>query len=324
MGDGSSAGAEFRGGRLGGGGGSGKAGQARGEAKVAAERPAQCCALLRAARQSSTRGQAARGCPVPPEQLFCSRSPRPRHAAGVWGCQARVAGGRGRPHRTFRGCPRSPPYLRGAARRALPALPSQRNAVVGETLLRNTARVRSGAHRSQSGSDRPEDRTERGDAPRGLPWPQPGPRIVIPVGARSGPAALAAALSRFLWRGRWQRPRREVERGRSGPPGPRLPSAPRLRHSALGSLKSPTALTRVMSKRRPRGSVGSGRTARWLRGPERVRAGSVVSSPGRCRGAGTCRRDRGGERGRGRSAGGRPAGMEPSLPGTGSLRGRSY
>lgn len=115
-----------------------------------------------------------------------------------------------------------------------------------------------------------------------------------------------------------------VERERSGPPGPRLPLAPRLRRSAPGSLKSPTALTQIMSYRRPWGSVGSGRTARWLRGRERVRPGSVVLSPGRCREAGTCRRDRGGERGRGRSVGGRSAGMEPSLPGTGSLRGRSY
>lgn len=183
-----------------GGGGSGKAGQARGEAKVSAERPAQCCAFLRAAGESSARGQAERGCPARPEQLLCNRSLRPRHAAGAGGCQARVAGGRGRPHRTFRGARLTCAERRGG--RCLRS-PSQRNAVVGETLLRNTARVRSGAHRPLSGSDRPEDRAERGAAPRGLPWPRPGPRIVIPVGARSGPAERPRCRG-FLWR----RPRR--------------------------------------------------------------------------------------------------------------------
>lgn len=112
-------------------------------------------------------------------------------------CQARVAGGRGRPHRTFRGARLTCAERRGG--RCLRS-PSQRNAVVGETLLRNTARVRSGAHRPLSGSDRPEDRAERGAAPRGLPWPRPGPRIVIPVGARSGPAEQPRCRG-FLWRG---------------------------------------------------------------------------------------------------------------------------
>lgn len=72
---GSSASAEFRGGRPGGGvGGSGKAGQARGEAKVAAERPAQCSAFLRAAGEFNA-GAGGPGLPRAPRATFMQSFP---------------------------------------------------------------------------------------------------------------------------------------------------------------------------------------------------------------------------------------------------------
>lgn len=118
--------------------------------------------------------------------------------------------------------PAEPPYLRGAARRALPGFSPQRSPLWAQIPLRHTALVRSGAHRPLSGTDRPRDGAgcSPGAAPRG--W------VRISVGARRGSAP--AAPSGLPRRGVAAPAGRTREGAEPGPPGCPSRAAPALAH----------------------------------------------------------------------------------------------
>lgn len=196
------------------------------------------CAPLRAPRDSSARAGAA---PSAGAQRCAPLPTFPRPRGGWRGVSQRSWGTRGTPECLPR-VPAEPPYLRGAARRALPAFPPQRS----QTPLRHTARVRSGAHRPRSGTDRPEGRAERGAAPRG--W------VRISLGARSGRAP-GRALGAPAERGQ----------SRDHPAAPAL----RLRHSSTADLNSTDGLSAELEPPAARGSLDGGRSRRGER-PRRV------------------------------------------------------
>lgn len=131
----------------------------------------------------------------------------------------------------------------GAAR-----VPPQRSPLWAQTPLRHTARVRSGAHRPLSGTDRPEGRAGCGASPRG--W------LRISVGARSGsaPGRAVGAPEERGGSGRGVRARGgRVGTTRLPQPGGSGTCEPRI-------LTAPTALARLWNLRRSGGSLDGGRS----------------------------------------------------------------